>query len=87
VSNACGDNAKNAMRKRIGYYFQPQKKVFFFIAMATDIQDSVPVQSKSNRAHQLVVLKPGNELPLVRSAIPMGKINGERMGFWDKWQK
>ncbi|CDQ66129.1 unnamed protein product [Oncorhynchus mykiss] len=34
-----------------------------------------------------VVLKNVQELPLVRSAIPMGEINGERMGFWDKYRK
>jgi hypothetical protein len=39
-----------------------------------------------NRA-QLVALKNGNELPLVRSAIPMGNMNGERIGFWDKRPK
>ena len=39
------------------------------------------------RACQLVVLKNRNELPLVRSAIPMGETNGERMGFWDKCRK
>ena len=38
------------------------------------------VMDRENRVRRLVVLTTGNELPLVHSAIPMGK----RIGFWDK---
>lgn len=39
------------------------------------------------RARQFVVLKTRNELPLVRSDIPMGEMNGESLGFRDKHRK
>jgi hypothetical protein len=44
----------------------------------------LPGTKKGSSKGSPIVLKPGNKLALVRSAIPMGKTKGERIGFWNK---